>query len=92
MEEVLFTERDLREIQTRRARHEWIRGSSGYAGYALDPKADGQISVFGMDGERLPLPCTTEDELVIEAEALTYWKARDHPRRGQWVPDTAAAA
>lgn len=84
-------ERDLRDTRVRRSRHWWIRGSSGFAGYTLDPAAEGEIGLFTIGGERMLLPCSEDDELVVGADSLAYWKGRDHPRRGQWAPTTTAA-
>lgn len=83
---------DLRDLAAREARHLWVRGSSAYAGYTLAPEAQGQISLFDINGEPLLLPVAKDDSPVCESEALVEWTNRVHPRRGQWVPDVGLPA
>jgi DNA (cytosine-5)-methyltransferase 1 len=83
---------DVRDIDQRRERHAWIRGSSGFSGYTLDSEAEDQISLFGTAGRPLPLPISDEDMPVVDRDALEEWKRRPAPRRGQWVPDTLQSA
>lgn len=83
--------RDLRDIATRREHHGWIRGSSGYAGYNLDPAAQGVLALFSIAGVQLPLPCRDDEMRVIDAPPTSEWKLNTNPRRGQWVPDTGGA-
>lgn len=76
---------DIRDLAQRRSRHQWIRGSSGYAGYTLDPLADAEIDIETIQGERLSLPIS-EDCPVAESQAIYDWTIRLNPKRGQWAP------
>lgn len=79
-------QRDLRDLVTRRKRHVWVQGSSGYAGYTLSPKAEGQIVLTTVDGEVLPLPIVEGETPVIESQPVYDWTLLPNPRRGQWSP------
>jgi DNA (cytosine-5)-methyltransferase 1 len=81
-------ERDLRDTKERRTRHGWIRGSSGFAGYTLDSRAQGQITLFDVCGKALPLPCHDDEPSVRNSAPLVEWKTSPTPKRTQWVPDT----
>lgn len=79
-------ERDIRDRAIRRARHQWVRSSSGFAGYTLDRSAEGQIDLRGIDGALIALPLDDREPLVVEAPGLVEWKTQANPRRGQWAP------
>lgn len=82
--------KDIREIVTRRERHQWVRGSSGFSGYTLDLAATAEIIIENIKGEILPLPISTEDRSTVEADALYEWWNQSNPRRGQWAPGVVA--
>ncbi|MGA2061963.1 MAG: DNA cytosine methyltransferase [Thermoguttaceae bacterium] len=48
--------RDLRMVNLRQKRHNWICGSSGFHGYTLAPLAEGQIALYDATGKPMPLP------------------------------------
>lgn len=77
---------DVRDLNQRRVRHLWVRGSSGFAGYTLDQAAEGHIALTNVYGEPLPLPISDDDLPVAEAEAAYEWKVLRNPMRGQWAP------
>ena len=77
---------DLRNIETRRARHKMVRGSSGYAGYLLDGAAAGCIKLRTVEGEDILLPLSSDEPLVVDMPALRDWTRAKRPRRGQWAP------
>jgi DNA (cytosine-5)-methyltransferase 1 len=77
---------DLRDLGTRRRRHEWVRGSSGYAGYVLDPEAARELQLRSVDGETLTLPLDDEEKRVATQLALRDWTSDPRPRRTQWAP------
>jgi DNA (cytosine-5)-methyltransferase 1 len=78
--------RDIRPLAERRARHHWLRGSSGFAGYTFDPAAEGQIVLHTIEGEPLPLPIDEHEARVVDAEPLHEWVSRSNPFKGQWAP------
>ncbi|WP_334746967.1 DNA cytosine methyltransferase [Nostoc sp.] len=80
------TIQDIRSLKERRKRHQWVCGSSGFAGYMLDPKAQGQIDLFNIFGEPLILPVTTEDIPVYLANSSYDWTKKKNLKRGQWAP------
>jgi len=79
-------ERDIRDIATRRARHGWVLGSSGFAGYTLDLQATKEINIINVAGETLPLPISNDDMPVLQQDVLRRWNNTHNPRRGQWAP------
>lgn len=78
--------RDMRELSTRRRRLAWVLGSSGYSGYTLAPKAEGQIVLRTVEGELLPLPIGENEMPVDKVEPLCDWTLLSNPRKGQWCP------
>jgi DNA (cytosine-5)-methyltransferase 1 len=78
---------DCRNPEERRSRLQWVRGSSGYAGYTLDLSAQGQIDIVDIHGVPLPLPLSETDELVRNALPLVEWTQTHNPKRGQWAPN-----
>lgn len=81
---------DLREVDVRRARHDVMCGSSGYAGYTLAPAAKDQIDLRTVHGEHVDLPLTDCDLPVRLQDPLRDWTKAPNPRRGQWAPGVAA--
>jgi DNA (cytosine-5)-methyltransferase 1 len=79
-------ERDLREVTMRRARHAWVLGSSGYAGYRLAEEAKEHIALRTVEGEVLPLPIGDDETPVARAKPLCDWTLAPNPRLGQWCP------
>ena len=77
---------DIRAIAERRERHRWIRGTSAYAGYTLDPEAAGSLRLTDGSGRPLELPTSNDECPVLDAEALVEWKRVPPSRRGQWAP------
>lgn len=78
---------DIRNLEERRSRLLWVRGSSGFAGYTLDQAASGHIDITDIYGEPLFLPFSEEDELVQNAAFLVEWGQARNPMRGQWAPN-----
>jgi DNA (cytosine-5)-methyltransferase 1 len=78
--------RDLREIEKRRSLHQFIKGSSSYAGYVLDPEIEKFISLETVEGLPLPLPVTSDGLIISGAEPLIEWVNVPNPMRGQWSP------
>lgn len=77
--------RDLRELTIRRKRHAWIRGSSGFLGYTLDPQAEGQLRLYDMTGRHISLPLS-EDELPVSQRTRSVnWTKRRLRRRSQLI-------
>ena len=77
---------DVRELAGRRARHQWICGSSGFSGYTLAAEADGQLDLVDVSGRHPPLPLSQETR-VVDADELVEWKTQPaQARRGQWAP------
>lgn len=71
--------KDLRDLPERKRRLSWIRGSSGFAGYSLDPDAKGKIDLVDNSGARRNLPLSSDDIPVEELDCITNWTLR--PRR-----------
>ncbi len=81
---------DIRAIKERRARHSWVRGTSGFAGYTLSPEAEGKLALFDVDGKPIPLPTSDTDLAVVDAARQHEWKNQtDTRKRGQWSPGVA---
>jgi DNA (cytosine-5)-methyltransferase 1 len=78
--------KDLRDLDTRRRRHEWVRGSSSYAGYVLDPDAANELVLRTVSGETLELPTDSDDARVVDQPAQRDWTAEARSRRVQWAP------
>lgn len=76
---------DLREKPLRRTRHEWLRGSSGFSGYALGREAHALL--YSAGGKLLDLPVDESDTAVVNLPRLVEWKAEQaKTRRSQWAP------
>jgi hypothetical protein len=80
---------DLRELSTRRKRHAWVMGSSGYSGYELAPEAAEQITLTTVRGDPLQLPLAADLTTVSRQPAYSRW-SRTNPHRGQWAPGVDA--
>jgi DNA (cytosine-5)-methyltransferase 1 len=78
--------RDVRDLEQRRLRHRWLRGSSGFAGYTLDGQAHGKVDLRDINGRGCNLPISSDDPLVLDAERVVEWKNLPVPRRRQWAP------
>lgn len=79
--------KDLRDLRQRRDPHRWVQGSSGFAGYTLDAKAQGKIAIMDIRGRQCSLPVSTDDPPVEVLDPLFEWKVHAvHPKRGQWAP------
>lgn len=73
---------DLRNLQERRRRHAWIRGSSGFHGYTLSKLAHGQIDLRNVNGDELELPISEEDPLVAKScTSAVAWSRTRKSRR-----------
>lgn len=77
---------DRRDRTTRMNRHRLVRGSSGFAGYVLDPEAEAELGLFDVAGASIPLPLDASEPRVLDSETLVEWKKRPPPRKGQWAP------
>lgn len=78
--------RDVRDVEGRRKCHAWVRGTSGYSGYTLDPAAELGLALNDIEGRRLPLLISREDGLVREAPGLRRWRGHRAAKRRQWAP------
>jgi DNA (cytosine-5)-methyltransferase 1 len=65
--------KDLRDLRTRKKRHRWILGSSGFSGYSLAPEAQGKIDLVDNNGNRLCLPTSTTELPVVDQGRVTKW-------------------
>ena len=74
-------------MEERCRRLQWVRGSSGYAGYTLDRVAENNIDIVSVNGETLSLPFSDTDELVRNATQIINWTRVSNPKRGQWAPN-----
>lgn len=76
---------DIRDKKERLNRHKWLRGSSGYTGYALSSCAE--IELYNTVGEKIPLPIDDKQPLTVERQELVDWKnsVRTGAKR-QWAP------
>lgn len=77
------TQKDLRQINVRKQRHEWVLGSSGFNGYSLDPKAKDRISLYDMSGDRLTLPISEEESYVGHHSKSVDWTKRRYLQKAQ---------
>lgn len=76
---------DIREKKSRLARHSWVRGSSGFAGYVLGSEAD--FDLFDTEGKKLELPIDDTLPRVIDQANLNEWKAQKRiGMKKQWAP------
>jgi DNA (cytosine-5)-methyltransferase 1 len=84
---------DLRDIDERVSRSDWVVGSSGFAGYELAPSAKDAINLTTVDGEPLPLPVSEDLPPIADQPSLRHWGAdKLLPKRGQWAPGVEAKA
>lgn len=81
---------DRRERRLRESRQAQVLGSSGWAGYTLDPEIVKSLQLRTVIGEAIPLPTCEEDAPVRKQPALREWTTVSPPRRGQWAPGVAA--
>lgn len=81
---------DRRSTRLRRARHELVRGTSGWAGYTLDRKAVRKLHLRAVTGDSIQLPTSDVDEPMAEQRALRNWTVVPAPKRGQWAPGVLA--
>jgi DNA (cytosine-5)-methyltransferase 1 len=76
---------DMRNKAERRSRHEWLRGSSGYTGYALSSTAD--ISLLDTQGNPINLPIDDSQPKTLKLPVLVNWKtAGKTGAKRQWAP------
>jgi DNA (cytosine-5)-methyltransferase 1 len=66
--------RDIRDLQTRRKRHEWLRGSSGFSGYALAIEAARQILFLDLRGRYKALPHVAGAKPFADRKKPMQWK------------------
>lgn len=83
------TQKDLRDLEERNARHRLVVGSSGYSGYELAPAAAGLIELQTVVGDPLELPLADDLVPVTQQVPLRDWP-RTNPTRGQWAPGVIA--
>ena len=76
---------DLRDLNSRKDRQRWLRGSSAYFGYTLDPEAAQNFAIYTPAGHPLPLPCSDEEEPVSDVGVATDWTQRRLKRWSQLV-------
>ena len=76
---------DLRDLNSRKDRQRWLRGSSAYFGYTLDPEAAQNFAIYTAAGHPLPLPCSDEEEPVSDVGVATDWTQRRLKRWSQLV-------
>lgn len=76
---------DIRNKEERQRRHAWLRGSSGFAGYALS--SDAEIEVHDITGQLIELPIDNDQPATLTLTSLVNWKAggRTGSKR-QWAP------
>jgi DNA (cytosine-5)-methyltransferase 1 len=68
------TSRDIRDHETRRQRHEWLRGSSGFSGYAFAEEAAGEIMFLDLLGRHKRLPHVATAEPIADQKKQVRWK------------------
>lgn len=68
--------KELRDLKTRGQRHEWLRGSSGYAGYTLDEEAEAKLDLVDCNGNRMELPISNEEKRVTTIRGTKEWMSR----------------
>ncbi|HJT54864.1 MAG TPA: DNA cytosine methyltransferase [Ktedonobacteraceae bacterium] len=78
---------DIRDFEQRQHCSQWVRGSSGYAGYTLDAHASREIDLVNVYGEPLTLAISEDDRPVHKADSLVEWTQVANPMRRQWAPD-----
>ena len=79
---------DLRDKAARRQRHGWLRGSSGYAGYALAPEA--RLPLYDLQGHLFDLPIDGAQLPVALQPSLVEWKSGKRAGlKRQWAPGVA---
>lgn len=77
--------RDLRDRSVRLERATWVRGSSGYTGYALGSEA--AIILYGINGKQLDLPIDDSQARVVDLPPYINWKTQGRiGMRKQWAP------
>lgn len=79
--------RDVRDLEARARRLEYVHGSSGFAGYTLSPEIADEIALYSIDGNRLDLPVDGTARPVHSHASVSIWaeKRTEGPRR-QWAP------
>ena len=76
---------DIRNKNIRIKRHEWLRGSSGYTGYALSDEA--QIEIFDIFGTPIDLPVDMAQPKTTTLSGLIEWKGNGKTgSKRQWAP------
>jgi DNA (cytosine-5)-methyltransferase 1 len=82
--------RDLRGKHRRRQRHQYVLGSSAYAGYVVSPDIADELVLATVTGAQLALPTDDVEMPVTSLPALRDWTQAPNPRRGQWSPGVVA--
>lgn len=78
---------DLRDVEERQRRHSWLRGSSAYVGYGLEPSVNGELALVNERGEQLPLPLAAEETPTLAIEpTVREWKRAARTSRPDWAP------
>ncbi|WP_404937287.1 DNA cytosine methyltransferase [Pseudomonas sp. JDS08PS003] len=76
---------DIRSKIVRRNRHKWLRGSSGFTGYALDSVSS--ISLYDTHGRSISLPIDDAQPKTLGLPDLVNWKAAGKTgAKRQWAP------
>jgi DNA (cytosine-5)-methyltransferase 1 len=76
---------DIRNKAIRVKRHEWLRGSSGYTGYALSDEA--QLEIFDIFGTPIDLPIDMGQPKTTNLPSLVEWKENGKTgSKRQWAP------
>lgn len=88
LKSLALPQRDLRDLDARRARNVLVRGTSGFSGYTLSPEATAGVALYDALGDPLPLPIDADDVPVSEHPLQVEWAKRGYVRRPQWVPPT----
>ena len=84
------SDKDIRNKPERQRRHEWLRGSSGFAGYALSSNSD--ITLYNIIGEEIELPIDDNQIETLSLPVKINWKKGGKTgAKRQWAPGVEKA-
>ena len=79
------SKQDIRNKKERLQRHQWLRGSSGYTGYALSSDAD--IELYDISGKKMELPIDDDQPETLSLPNKVNWKSAGKTgAKRQWAP------